>query len=365
MHSEIAQRADFSGIRYAQCWEDADILLEALDIGPDHTCLSVASAGDNVMAMLSFAPARLIAVDFSPAQIACLELRVAAYRALGHTELLKLMGSRPSARREDFYRRCRALLSPDARHFWDARSAIIARGIGGAGRFEGYLALFRNRILPMIHSRQRVVRLLEGGAYAHRQQFYDRVWDTWLWRLLFRLFCSRFVIGRLGRDPSFFRYVEGGVGAHLSRRVRYAATTLDPADNPYLHWILTGRHGGALPYALRPENFETIRANLDRLEWHCASIEEYLTRLGKRSIDRFNLSDIFEYMSPDAYQVLLENLVRRGRPNGRLAYWNFVVPRTRPPCMADRLRSLDTLSRDLHAKDKTFFYNAFVIEEIV
>ena len=28
--SEAAERADFSLIRYAQCWEDADILLEAL-----------------------------------------------------------------------------------------------------------------------------------------------------------------------------------------------------------------------------------------------------------------------------------------------------------------------------------------------
>ena len=28
--TEIGTRADFSIIRYAQCWEDADILLEAL-----------------------------------------------------------------------------------------------------------------------------------------------------------------------------------------------------------------------------------------------------------------------------------------------------------------------------------------------
>jgi hypothetical protein len=27
--AEIAARADFSGVRYAQCWEDADVLLTA------------------------------------------------------------------------------------------------------------------------------------------------------------------------------------------------------------------------------------------------------------------------------------------------------------------------------------------------
>jgi S-adenosylmethionine:diacylglycerol 3-amino-3-carboxypropyl transferase len=32
LRSEAATRADFSQIRYAQCWEDADVLLDALDI---------------------------------------------------------------------------------------------------------------------------------------------------------------------------------------------------------------------------------------------------------------------------------------------------------------------------------------------
>ena len=365
MPSEVARRADFSRIRYAQCWEDADILLEALDIRPGHVCLAITSAGDNVMAMLSRGPARVIAVDLSPAQIACLELRVAAYRVLGHPELLELIGSRPSARREELYRRCRPVLSANARRFWDAHPDEIARGIGGAGRFERYLALFRNRVLPLIHSRQRIARLLEDATRDRRERFYDREWDTWSWRLLFRIFCSRLLIGHLGRDPSFFRYADGDVAGHLSRRARYVATALDPADNPYLHWILTGRHGAALPHALRPENFNPIRDNLDRLEWHCGSLEEYLDGIGERVVDRYNLSDVFEYMSLEDYHRLLQRLVRSGRPGARLAYWNLLVPRRRPPFMADRLRSLDGLAGDLHARDKAFVYSAFVVEEIV
>ncbi len=53
MSSEAASHADFSAIRYAQCWEDADILLEGLGIRPGDTCLSIASAGDNSLAMLA------------------------------------------------------------------------------------------------------------------------------------------------------------------------------------------------------------------------------------------------------------------------------------------------------------------------
>src|SRR5438270_910192 len=87
VRSEAAARADFSQIRYAQCWEDADVLLEGLDIQPSDSCLSIASAGDNALAMLSRAPSRLVALDLSPAQLACVELRGAAYREPCHLAL--------------------------------------------------------------------------------------------------------------------------------------------------------------------------------------------------------------------------------------------------------------------------------------
>jgi S-adenosylmethionine-diacylglycerol 3-amino-3-carboxypropyl transferase len=79
----------------------------------------------------------------------------------------------------------------------------------------------------------------------------------------------------------------------------------------------------------------------------------------------YNLSDIFEYMSAENYHALLDRLVKRGRPGGRLAYWNMLVPRSRPEYMTDRLRSLTPLAERLHHEDKAFFYSRFVVEEIV
>jgi S-adenosylmethionine-diacylglycerol 3-amino-3-carboxypropyl transferase len=362
--SEVATKADFTGIRYAQCWEDADILLEALDVHPGDTCVSIASAGDNSLSLLTRAPGHVIALDLSPAQLACLELRVAAYRALDHAELLELVGSTPSARRDDLYARCRAGLASETRRFWDARPEAIRAGIGGAGKFERYFALFRSRVLPLVHNQNRVARLLGGGTLEERRAFYRDEWDTWRWRLMFDLFFSRFVLGRAGRDPEFFRYVEGGVADRILRRAEYAFTELNPAENPYLQWILTGRHTTALPYALRPEHFETIRANLDRLEWRCQSLEDFVAEAGPRSIDRFNLSDIFEYMSAPQYTALLERLAAAGRPDGRLAYWNMLVPRSRPESLANRLLPLQDVANRLHKQDKAFFYSAFVIEEV-
>jgi S-adenosylmethionine-diacylglycerol 3-amino-3-carboxypropyl transferase len=263
------------------------------------------------------------------------------------------------------YTRCRSALSNDGRRFWDARSDRIAAGIGSAGKFERYFALFRNRVLPLVHSHRRVLGLLTPRDREGRERFYEDEWNTWRWRLLFRLFFSRAVMGRFGRDPEFFRYVSGDVSSRILARTRHALTALDPTDNPYLHWILTGEHGTSLPLCLRPEHFERIRANLPRLEWRCQSVEEFAAEAGSGAIDRYNLSDLFEYVSVDHYHQLLAALVRASRIRARLAYWNMLAPRRRPDSMAESLRPLDDLAARLHLADRAFFYSAFVIEEVV
>ncbi len=350
-------------IAYAQCWEDADVLLAALDVGPGQRCLSIASAGDNTLALLAQSPAEVVAVDLNPAQIACLELRVAGYRALEHGELLELIGSRPSRRRAALYRRCRGLLRARARAFWDARPADIDLGIGAAGRLERYLAFFRRRVLPAIHPRRRIERLLGGGTREEREAFYDREWDTRSWRAVFRAFFSRPVMALAGRSRGHFRYAERPLGAQLLARVRHACTALDPAANPYLQWILTGAHGAALPFALRAENFGAIRAHLDRLAWRCQRLEELLAGCPAGRFDRCNLSDAFEYMSSAHYEGALRALLRACRPGARLAYWNLLVPRCRPESLAGRLAPLREEARRLHGADKAFFYGDFVLEE--
>src|ERR1700722_15202311 len=93
--TEIVGKASFDRIRYAQLWEDADVLLAALGDQRGKTLVSICSAGDNALAMLTLDPARIVAVDMSAAQIECLTIRMSAYRTLDHAGLLELLGSRP------------------------------------------------------------------------------------------------------------------------------------------------------------------------------------------------------------------------------------------------------------------------------
>lgn len=363
--SEVQSRADFSAIRYAQCWEDAALLIAALEpAGRD--CMSIGSAGDNSFALLGHGARSVTAVEMNPAQTACIDLRRAAYLTLDHAAFLELHGSRPSTRRVDLYQQCRGEMTPEARAFWDAKPAEVALGIGTPGKFENYFRLFRQVVLPLAHPRRRVRALLEPRTPEARLAFFRERWDNRRWRAIFRVFFSRTVMGALGRDPEFFRYVEGTVSDRILNRTRHALANLDPSRNPYLHWILTGTHGEHLPTALEERNFLPIREALR--EGRFRIVEQPLERLldsePDRRYDAWNLSDIFEYMSGENTAALLGTIVDHSNPGARLAYWNMLAPRSRPDSMAGVLQPLDELARELFEQDRAFFYSRFVVEEV-
>lgn len=361
----ISDRVQFDRIRYAQCWEDADVLLDALEPAPGHTVLSIASAGDNALALAGAGAGRVIAVDLNPAQIACLELRIAAYRELSYPEFLGFAGQARCDDRLALYRRCEVHLSDAARSFWSRRRALIERGFAQVGKFERFLRFFRRYLLPLAEGKRNVDTLFRLNSESERASFYAETWNNGRWRLLCRLFFARHSLGRFGRDPQFTRYADEPVWNNLERRIPTALIQQDPSENPYLQWILKGRYETALPWAWREENYQRIRANLDAIEWRCQSIEDALAEIPDGTLAGCNLSDIFEYMSDIDYRALLYEISKKTAPGGRLVYWNVVVPRSRPEIFAKLLRPMRQLADRLHAADKAFFYRNLVIEEVL
>lgn len=361
--AEIEGKAAFDHIRYAQLWEDADVLIAALGDCGGGTLVSICSAGDNALAMLTLDPAKVVVVDLSSAQIACLHLRIGAFRALTHPEFLELMGARPSIRRAALLTRAIAGLDPEIRLFWQGLSdQVVSHGAGGVGRFERYFRIFRTRLLPLVHSRRTIDDIFVSRPRADRQTFLDRRFNTWRWRLLLNLFFSRMVMGRMGRDAAFFDHVAGSPAQHVARRIHHAAVDCDPADNPYLHWIMTGTHGEALPMTWRAAHYDTIRARLDRLDIRQGSFEAFAAS-GEKA-DGFNLSDIFEYMSPSMFAQVYETVLAASAPGARLVYWNMMAPRRVPPVLAAQVDTLTEVEDRLKVIDKAFFYSDFVVERV-
>jgi len=357
----IQDRADFDHIRYAQLWEDADILNAAMGDVAGGRLVSICSAGDNALALLLLDPAEVHAVDLSPAQLQCLALRMGAYTQLEHPEFLELVGARPSARRAALLHQALSESTSETRAFWARlESEVVAHGAGGAGKFERYFRLFARYGLPLTHSRAVIRDLFEPRDRNARAAFFERRFDNWRWRALVRVFFSRFMMARLGRDPAFFDHVEGSVSDHVFSRLRHAGVDTDPSQNPYLHWVMTGTHGAALPLPWRREAFETIRDRLDRIKPHLGPLES----LSVRDIAGFNLSDIFEYMPSSVQEAVYRGILKTARPGARLVYWNMMAPRRVPQSLANQIVTLSEVEAQGKAADKAFFYSDFVVEAV-
>lgn len=353
-------------VRYSNCWEDAAVLLKAMNVRRGGRYLSVASAGDNTLSILTQNPSLVLAVDISPAQIACLELRVVVFKNLSYDRLLQFLGIHDSPDRVGTYLRVRGLLSGESRQFWDRNRKAIQQGIIHAGKVESYFRAFRKWILPFILNRRECKDLLKEKSRAERVDFYRRKVNSWRWRMFCRVFFGPAVMAHLdlGRKSQFYRSLNVDIADYAMKRTEHAMTALPTHDNPYLEYIIEGNYRKTLPFYLLRDNYDKIRGNLSKLKILRGSLAEVLQSNGTMRFDGFNLSDIFEQMNEAEYVKALELILGCSEKGARLVYWNNLVRRTPGPFLRDHLRSLAEVARDLFLENRAFFYSSLVVEEV-
>jgi S-adenosylmethionine-diacylglycerol 3-amino-3-carboxypropyl transferase len=349
-------------IRFANCWEDTEVALAALAIRPGRRYVSIASAGDVTLAMLSRNPAEVLAVDRNQAQLSGLELRAAALERLSHRRLLQFLGVTAAEDRGRIYRDLADRLSAPARRFWDDNQRGIARGIIHAGRVEKYFYWFRKVGRPWLVPNRTRDRLAKPGDPVRKSAYigcllHSRRWSFFLW-LLF----SRRLFGSLGvgRDRQTAGIPDRDIIETVRRRIA-AALAAAGDKNYFLDYILTGNFGETLPLYLRPENHLAIRSKLSALHLYRGRLTEALSGAGRAHYDGFYLSDIFEYMTEREFEAFLDRILAAANPGARVVYWNNLLDRTPRP--RPGLIPRAALAASLFARNRAFFYGSLTILE--
>lgn len=349
-------------VNYAQCWEDQAVLRSALAVGATDDILSVASGGDNSLALLLDNPRSVTAIDRNPAQVYLVELKVAALRTLDYDDFVAFLGAVPCTYRSRLYNTVRTHLSPQAASYWDSCRACISAGVIHRGKFERYLAMFRRFILPAVLSRRSIAAFLESSSLAEQSRRFQRQFDSRRWRMLFKLVFSRPMLARFGRCEEAFAQVEqSSIASELLTRSKRGLTTVPVHDNYIVRYALTGGYDlerCAPPY-LQAKNFHVMRERIDRLRLVQEDMLEHLNSASAGTYSAFNLSDAFEYMDREQVAVFTESLNRVSRDDGRAAFWTMFNQRGVP---ADNLRHVTSdavCSEALAREDRGIFYGSF------
>lgn len=348
-------------VMYSQCWEDPQLVRSALRVTERDDVLSIASGGDNTLALLLDDPRSVTALDYTPAQLHLVELKMAAMRQLPHDRFVAFLGVRPSENREGTFRQLIPNLSVCAADFWLKNLRAVRKGIIHCGRLERYFSVFRTILLPLIHSEDTVAAMLRAPTTQGQAEVYLHRWETQRWQLLFDVFFSRFVMERLGRRREYFRFAENAeVASTVRRRVQRGLCSVPICDNFYVQYILTGTYDDlsyAPPY-LNPKTYPVIKSRLDRVTLEYGSLRPWLESRRTGSYSAFNLSDSLEYMAPAEAARTVQEISRVSREGGRIAYWTLFAERS--SVFDGRVAGLVPLRvTDASTAARSFFYDTF------
>ena len=357
-----------SELLFGMSWEDPESDRAALKIRSGETLLTISSGGCNTLSFLLDDPKHVYAIDINSSQSHLLALKCAAIRRLEAPELAAFLGLTPSDDRLKTFEALTPHLDPSAVTYWRARSDAIAAGVAQQGRFELFLRRFR-KFLRLIQGKRRVEKVFEAKSLDEQVEYFDERWNTFQWRLLFRLAFNKRVLARRGLSSDYFRFDDGSTSFSDSffRRARHAFCEMPIQANYFLAQYLLGRYvsSDALPAYLKPDALPIVRERLDRIEILSADAKRWLAERPSGSIDLFSLSNICELMNAEDTLTTFQEVARTARDGARICFRNLMVPRDVPSSLTHRIRLRDDESRELLRRDRSFVYSRVNAYDVV
>jgi len=363
----LLERIVFRGIVFNMSWEDPEMDRRALCIRPEEdTVISISSAGCNPLNFLCQNPRRLITVDGNPAQNAIVELKLAAIETLDYGTFYDIFAARsPRVVSEVYGDKLRPNISDRSRHFWDKNLRLVKKGLYRHGKM-GWAARLVRGLLPLLGiGKEKTEKFFEIQSLEQQRAFYEEHVAPRLWGPVVRRICkSRAFMYMCGVHPRQFDLVDSrhDMYDYVKERIEYVLTNVPIYDNYFLSVTVTGRfRDQRVPPYLREENFETLRRNLDRVTVVNGWLGPYLDSQPAGSIDKFNLLDIFDWMTPEAFESTLQSVLRAASPTARLIYRSGSYSLEPPASVRARLEFHEETSRELLAIDRSATYGSFYV----
>jgi S-adenosylmethionine-diacylglycerol 3-amino-3-carboxypropyl transferase len=370
----------FSGLVYPQIWEDPDLDMQAMELEPHHRIVTIGSGGCNMLAYLSRSPASIDVVDLNPHHIALNKLKLAAFRHLpARADLIRFLAkSGETSNSEAFDRFLSANLDDTTRDYWNGRTfgrrrvTVFDRNIyktGLLGRFIGAAHL-----LARVHGID-LTGLAKAQSLDEQRQFFDHKIAPLFEKPVVRWITSRkSSLFGLGIPPQQYDELaslaaDNSIAPVLRHRLEKLACHFPMQEN-YFAWQAFARRyadegEGPLPTYLKPEHYEAIRANVDRVSVHHASFTELLAGKPAASRDRYVLLDAQDWMTDQQLNDVWSEISRTARDGARVIFRTAaeksIIEGRLSPAIRDQWTYLEERSEELTPLDRSAIYGGLHI----
>ncbi len=360
------ERVVFRGLVFNMSWEDPEMDRRAFNLTEDDSVISITSAGCNPLNFLCQSPRKLVAVDGNPAQNAVMELKLAAIEHLEYERFFDIFAARRPSRLADEYPLLRDKITAKSQDFWDKNvKRASEKGLYQLGRMGLFCRIMRSYFKLLRLDQNAIDSFFEAETLEEQQAVYNQHIAPRLWKGTSKLFVGfKPLMYLAGVHPKQFRLVDDrhDMYDYIHERIEYALTRVPAYDNYFLSQAATGKfRGNRVPPYLLEENFETLRNNLDRVTVVNGWLNTYLQDQPEGSITKFNLLDIFDWMSPDAFLQTMRDVLRAAAPGATLIYRSGSYKLDPPEQIRERLHHHADLSRELLAIDRSATYGSFYV----
>lgn len=320
-------------VYYSQCYEDPLLLDKALSINKTDDVLSITSAGDNSLYLLSLHPNSITVIDINSYQNNLFQNKLSIIKNCNDKK--------------------------------EAVKSVLK--ISSSGRFEKYLDIFRSFTIPYTISKKSLYRLINAKNLEDQRQIYYKYINNFLWITLFKILASKLALKYKGRHPDMFKYHTGNnVGDIYLKRLERICTTLPLNNNYFFDYCFTKSYDHTeLPEYLKDGSLVNICKSNALIRVVNQDIYGFLKSTNENTYSKYNLSDIFESMSLESNNNVWHELIRTSKNNAIIIYWQNLVDRFPPAELSKNLKFEQNLSEHLNALDRSFFYKEVRVYKII
>lgn len=342
----------FRGLVYPQIWEDPEVDMAALELGPGKRMITIASGGCNMMSYLTADPAEIIVVDLNKTHVALNRLKLEAARSLpNYQAFYRFFGEanhRDNPAAYDLH--IKPKLDPEARAYWEGRDLLLRRRInffrrglykrGLLGTFIG-AGHFLAGLLGV-----RLSEAVECRNLEEQRAFFDgKIAPLFQSRIVRWLAGQKASLFGLGIPPAQYDSLkqEGGgdMAVVLERRLEKLLCDF-PITSNYFAWQAMARcygggDAGPAPLYLQSRHFEALRERVNRVSVRNLSVTERLRQEEDGSMDCYVLLDAQDWMTDEQLNELWTEITRTASPTARVLFRTADLPSLLPGRVDDAI----------------------------
>jgi len=339
-------------LTFAQVREDPRLDLEVTRrFDRPASVVMIASGGETAVCLGRLVLNRLTVVDLNAAQLALTRLKWHLAQNHPPHESMALLGH-TQMQPEERQARLGELLPRLALNesVFGPPDQIAALGPDRTGRYELLFAELRRVLAPHTEAVTQLLntrRPAEAIPWVARGTALGDALDMALEEVmsLANLECL------FGREAT--RNPRQPFSKHFAQRIRQALGTMPAATNPFLWQLLAGTFAPAIRY----DWLDGTGVPIGMPDFHLGKMHEALAAMDAESVDLVHLSNILDWLPTDEAITCLHHAERVLRSGGCviLRQLNSTLDIPSLPC---QLQWDEAWGRELHAKDRSFFYTA-------